>query len=517
MPLCDIPANAARIWPDNPALIFRDEPISFARLDDAVTALAAGFTAAGLRPGERIALLLPNSPPFVIGYYAASRAGLQVVPCNPMFRAAELAYIWRDASVRAVVTIPQLAAAAQEARQEAGTVQHLVVAGESSEADGEGAATLDAVMASGMQGLSDGSVVLPSAPDDGDCAVIMYTSGTTGHPKGAMLSHRNLLANVRQVQDALEFDHRDRFVTVLPLFHSFSGTVCMNTALSAGCASILHETFVPSRVLASIERHKVSIYAGVPAMHYALLQQHTAETVDLSSLRLIASGGAPLPEPVLLALEERFGVPVLEGDGPTECSPVTSVNRLEGPRKIGSVGLPLTGVEIQIWNHADEALPVGDTGEIVVRGENVMLGYLNQPEATAEAMRGGWYHTGDVGRLDEDGFLFIVDRLKDMIITAGLNVYPREVEEVLLKHPAVADVAVIGLPDAARGEQVTAVVILKPDRSASQDELVAHCAKQLARYKTPRKVLFRETLPRTGTGKVLKRMLRKELELGYEA
>ncbi|MDE2126289.1 MAG: long-chain fatty acid--CoA ligase [Armatimonadetes bacterium] len=517
MPLCNIPADAARRWPDNPALIFRDEPISFAQLDGAITALAAGFVGIGLRPGDRIALLLPNSPAFVIAYYAASRAALQVVPCNPMFRPPELAYIWRDASVRTVITVSPLTPLAREAAQDAGALIQLVVAGDSAGIVGDDVRSFDSVLALGSAGLKNGSIALPEPPDDGECAVIMYTSGTTGHPKGAMLSHRNLQANVAQVQDALEFDHRDRFITVLPLFHSFSGTVCMNTALSAGCASVLHESFAPANVLASMERHKVSIYAGVPSMHFALLQQHAAGKADLGSLRLIASGGSPLPADLLHDLEERFGVPVLEGDGPTECSPVTSVNRLEGPRKIGSVGPPLRGVEIQIWDDADQAMPTGELGEIVVRGDNVMLGYLNQPEATAEAMRGGWYHTGDVGRLDEEGFLFIVDRIKDMIITGGLNVYPREVEEVLLQHPAVQDAAVIGMPDALRGEAVTAVIVLKPDCTAAADALRSHCEQRLAKYKTPRKFLIRETLPRTATGKVLKRMLRKELELGYEA
>lgn len=249
-------------------------------------------------------------------------------------------------------------------------------------------------------------------------------------------------------------------------------------------------------------------------MFNALLMSSEGHTYNLASLRLFVSGGAPLPAPTLNALETRFGIPVLEGDGPTECSPVTSVNPLDGPRKVGSVGPAVPGVEIAIFDDDDRAMPIESVGEIVVRGDNVMLGYLNQPEATEEAMRSGWYHTGDLGRMDADGYVFIMDRKKDMIITGGLNVYPREVEDVLLTHIAVADVAVIGLPDALRGEEVVAVVVKRTTESdVSERDLSAYCRDKLANYKMPRRVLFRDTLPRGGTGKVVKRLLKKELEM----
>jgi long-chain acyl-CoA synthetase len=278
----------------------------------------------------------------------------------------------------------------------------------------------------------------------------------------------------------------------------------------------VRERFGGAKAVETILKHGVTILPGIPTMFYALLQVLAQSDVQFPALRIIVSGGAPLPVAILQALETRLGVPVLEGDGPTECSPVTSVNPMEGLRKVGSVGLPLPGVEVAIFDDDDNALPTDEIGEIVVRGDNVMLGYLNQPEATAEAMRSGWYHTGDMGKIDSDGYVYIMDRKKDMIITTGFNVYPREVEEVLFTHPAVAIAAVIGFPDAARGEEVVAVVTRKPNAEVTERELVIHCREHLARYKAPRRVIFRDTLPLGGSGKVLKRLLKKELDMENE-
>lgn len=522
MRLHDIIAEGARDYPQNVALIFRDQPTTYAELAVAVQRLAAGFVALGIHPGDKIALLLPNCTPFVYAYYAAAQVGAVAVPANPLLKSAELEYIWRDCGAKLVVTAPPLLPGVQAVQQHLPELRHVVSISpreempDSALADAiPGFTTLQTVLAQGAQTLASGEKTSALVPerDENECAVIIYTSGTTGHPKGAMLSHRNLTRNIEQVQAALQFDAGDRFLTVLPLFHSFAGTVCQNVALAVGSASVLHENFHPGRALEAIEKHRITIFAGVPAMFQALLAFPAERDYDLSSLRLIVSGGAPAPAAMLEALETRFGIPVLEGDGPTECSPVTAVNRLEGPRKVGSIGLPLPGVEMAIFDDDDNRLPPETIGEIVVRGDNVMLGYWNQPEATAEAMRNGWYHTGDLGKVDADGFFTIVDRKKDMIITAGLNVYPREIEEVLLTHSAVADAAVIGLPDALRGEEVVAVVMQKPGTAVTERELVSFCRERLANFKVPRRVLFRETLPRSGTGKTLKRLLKKELEL----
>ncbi len=516
MLLRDIIAQGRSAYPQNIALIFRDQATTYAELAVVVERLAAGLHALGLQKGDRIALLLPNCTPFVYGYYAAAQIGVVPVPANPLLKPAELEYIWRDADVRLVLTAPPLLPGVQAARQNLPNLRHVVSISAPEEVTDPipGLTTLPELIAQGAQALAAPNASAPAPPlNENDCAVIIYTSGTTGHPKGAMLSHKNLTRNVAQVRAVLHFTPQDRFLTVLPLFHSFAGTVCMHTALAGGSASILLENFAPGRMLETIEKHGATIFAGIPTLFQVLLSFLPERPYDLSSLRLFVSGGAPLAPATLEALEQRFGIPVLEGDGPTECSPVTCVNPLEGPRKVGSVGPALPGVEIAIFDDNDQPLPTDAIGEIVVRGDNVMLGYLNQPEATAEAMRGGWYHTGDMGRLDADGYLYIVDRKKDMIITSGMNVYPREIEEVLLTHPAVANVAVIGLPDALRGEEVVAVLVPKPDATPTERELTSFCRQRLANFKVPRRVLLREMLPLGGTGKVVKRLLKKELEM----
>lgn len=523
MLLREIVTQGARLYASRTAVIFRDQSTTYGEMEVAVQRLAAGLAALGIEKGDRIGLLLPNCTPFLYGYYAAAQLGAVVVPANPLLKPAELAYIWNDAHIRLVITAAPLLPGVQAARESLPDLRHIINITPREElpdpalADAiPGFATLPEVMLLGAQRIAQGQAAPEPPLDENECAVIIYTSGTTGHPKGAMLSHRNLTRNVEQVQAALHFTPDDRFLTIIPLFHSFAGTVCLNTALAGGCATILHENFQPARALEAIEKHRVTIFPAVPAIFHAILHFPAEREYDTSSLRLLVSGGAPLPAATLAALETRFAVPVIEGDGPTECSPVTSVNPLEGPRKVGSVGPAVPGVEIAIFDDNDTPLPTGDIGEIVVRGDNVMLGYLNQPEATAEAMRSGWYHTGDLGYLDADGYCFIVDRKKDMIITAGLNVYPREVEEVLFTHPAVADAAVVGQPDALKGEEVLAAVVRKPGAEVTERELIAYCRSRLANFKVPRHVLFRETLPRGGTGKVVKRLLKKELEMEAE-
>lgn len=519
-----VSAGAARD-PEAIALIFRDQTTTYSELQAMVERVGIGLKALGVRSGDRIGLLLPNCPPFVWAYYAASRIGAVVVPVNPLLKPAELEYIWQDAQIKVVITVGQLLPAVHAARPGLTNLQHVVSVTPRAEltdpALGEGVIFIAEALAS-LTGqtpppLSPSSELEVSEVSEDTCAVIIYTSGTTGHPKGAMLSHRNLTRNVEQIQTVLQFLPNDRFLTVLPLFHAFAATVCMNTCLRTGCTSILLENFAPARTLEAVEKHRATIFPAVPAIFNAILAHQSERRLDLSSLRVFVSGGAPLPEVTLRTLESRFPVPVLEGDGPTECSPVTSVNPLDGPRKVGSVGPALPGVEVAIFDDQNNALATDEIGEIVVRGDNVMLGYLNQPEATAEAMSGGWYHTGDIGKIDADGYIFILDRKKDMIITAGFNVYPREVEDVLLTHSGVADVAVIGQPDAVRGEDVLAVVVRPPVAEGvepvTERELLRLCRERLANYKVPRKILFRDQLPRGGTGKVVKRLLRKELDL----
>jgi long-chain acyl-CoA synthetase len=505
--LYDIMRRGANEYPQRPAIHFRDTTFTYGDLANEVNRLANALRREGIGPADRVGLLLPNCPTFTIAYYAITALGAVCVPANPLLKPAELTHMWGDSDVKLVFTIPALLPHVRQVRQSVPSLQVIVNISEQEDASADAIPYVE-LLRHGTEEPLNTHHIQPSDP-----AVCIYTSGTTGRPKGALLSHHNLTVNCRQIVEVLHIDSRDNFLCVLPLFHSFAGTVCQNTALFCGAQMTLLEQFQPARVLEAIHRYRVTIFAGVPAMYQALLQFSTDPPPDFSRVRLCVSGGAPMPVALMKAFEERFKTIIIEGDGPTECSPVTCVNPPEGVRKPGSVGLPIPGVEMKIFDENDRELPIGEVGEIVVRGENVMLGYHNLPEETAEAMRNGWYHTGDLGKMDEDGYFYIVDRKKDMVIVGGLNVYPREVEEVLFTHPAVADAAVIGLPDPLRGEEVVAIIVLKPGQQATERELIQHCRLHLANYKVPRRVLFREALPRSGTGKVLKRLLRKELEL----
>jgi long-chain acyl-CoA synthetase len=341
--------------------------------------------------------------------------------------------------------------------------------------------------------------------------VILYTSGTTGKPKGAELTHANLFLNCAFVVPRLlpRIDP-DRFVAIasLPLFHSFGQTCIQNATIAHGGTFTLLPRFGPTEAFEILERDRVTVFAGVPTMYFALLHHAQERPYDLSALSLCMAGGAPMPLEVMNAFEKRFGVPILEGFGLSETSPVASFNRVDKPRKAGSIGYPVWGVELGIVDDQDRLLPDGERGEIVIRGHNVMKGYWKRPEATAETLRGGWFHSGDIGYRDEDGCYWIVDRKKDMILRGGFNVYPREVEEVLYAHEAVAEAAVLGVPHDRHGEEVKAVVALKAGRSASAEELIGWCRERLAAYKYPRLVEFVDALPKGPTGKILKRELR---------
>ncbi len=484
---------------DRPALLFHDMSLTYSQFQAAVLGFAGGLQQQGFTVGDRLALLMPNMPQFPIAYYGCAAAGVIAVPANPLLRPDELGYIWNDAAVKGVVTFPEAIEPILSARKAVPSLQMIVSTG----GEQPGVLSFDALTRSATP-------TLPSFDPATHPAVFLYTSGTTGRPKGCMLSHHNLVSNSKQSESAFAINNQDVMLAVLPLFHAFAATACMHLVLRAGAAMSILEKFTPGGVMETIEHHRVTILPAVPSMFTALLYMADRYQNDLSSLRVCISGGAPMPVAVMQAFETRFGVPVLEGDGPTECSPVTSVNPLYGVRKPGSIGPALPGVEMRIVDDQDNELPLGEVGEIVVRGDNVMLGYHNQPEATAEAMRGGWYHTGDMGHEDEDGYFYIVDRKKDMLLVGGLNVYPREVEEVLLHHPAIMECAVIGEYDALRGEVPVAYVVLKPETEATSRDIIRHCREQLAAYKVPRRVEFRETLPKSAAGKILKRMLRKE-------
>ncbi|MGC9318787.1 MAG: long-chain-fatty-acid--CoA ligase [Armatimonadota bacterium] len=484
--------------PDRPALVTGEVQMTWGELSAAVDAAAAGLQRLGVEPGDRVGLVLPNCPQFVITYLACVRMGAMAVPLNPVLAPEEAAYIVADAGAKAVVAVQQTAPLAQAAASGAGGVEHLIVSGDDIPT---GALDFRALLAGGPGELPE--------PRGGDeVAALMYTSGTTGRPKGAQLSHRNLLFDARASVAAVRMFEDDVFLSVLPLFHSFGATVCMVIPMLMGATSVLVPRFEPLPVLEAVQRSRATIFPGVPSMFAVLAGLKTDREFDAGSLRLCISGGAALPRELTPAFEQRYRTTLLEGYGPTEASPVVSVNRSEETRKIGTVGPPLPGVEVEVRDE-DQLLPVGEIGEICVRGDNVMTGYWRDPEKTARAIRDGWLYTGDVGALDEDGYITIVDRKTDMIIVSGLNVYPREVEDVIRRLPQVRDCAVVGARSELRGEIVTAWVELHDGQAVANGDVIEHCSEHLARYKIPRQIHFVDGLPRSATGKVLKRELRE--------
>jgi len=493
--------ESARRGPGKPAVILGETRISYAQLDALSDRVAAHLTAAGLAPGDRVGLQLPNIPQFVIAYFGILKAGGVVVPMNPLLKAPEIEFQLRDSGARALVTFGAFLDEAAKAAESA-EVGSLYVVTDSGEP--RAGLAFDALLAGDPPGPQL-AAVSPASP-----AVIIYTSGTTGTPKGAVLSHFTLYMNADISGRLFEFDERDVVIVALPLFHIFGLSSIMNICVRLGGTMSLVPRFDASAVLEQIQRDRVTIFEGVPTMFVALLQAPGLERYDLSSLRVAVSGGAPIPGEVIDSFERRFGVTILEGYGLSETSSTTTFNISAAERKVYSVGKPIWSVSVQIWDERGRPLPPGPehVGEIVVRGPNVMTGYHNNPEATAQAFAGGWFHTGDLGYFDEDGFLFIVDRIKDLIIRGGYNVYPREVEEVIYAHPAVAEAAVIGVPDPRLGEEVHAIVAVKAGRSLTEPELIEFVKQRMAAYKYPRTIEFRDSLPKGATGKILKKDLR---------
>jgi long-chain acyl-CoA synthetase len=502
--LSSVLEHRARLTPDRVAITCGAQQLTFAELDAKATQVAAGLHAAGIRSGDHVALSSPNIPWFPIAYFGILKAGAAVVPLNVLLKPREIAYHLKDSQAKAVLAFEGTAdlpigAMCREAAAQAGTPRVFVFP-----------ADAEAIM-------RDPSGFHPPRREPHDTAVILYTSGTTGHPKGAELTHGNMVSNAVTCHDMFKPAFKagtDQDVTLitLPLFHSTAQTAQMNAGLYGGFRLVLLPRFDPAAVLDAFARERVGLWVGVPTMYWALLDHVRASGAGVSgaaaSLRLCASGGAPMPVELLRAFEQTFDVRILEGYGLSETAPVVSFNQLHRPSKPGTVGLPIFGVDVRCVDEHDQPLPPGERGEVIVRGPNVMKGYYDRPEATAEAMRGGWFRTGDIGQFDADGYLAIVDRRKDMILRGGFNVYPREIEEVLLTHPAVAQSAVIGVPDARLGEDIKAVIVRRPGASVTDQELIAWSREQMAAFKYPRIVEFRDALPMTATGKVLKRELR---------
>ncbi len=469
------------------AIKLDDVDVSYAALDAATARVAGVLRKHGIGPGDRVAAMIPNVPYFPICYFGILRAGGVVVPMNVLNKRREVTFYLRDSGAKLLFAWSGFMSEAWPGADVADTECVGIAVGEFEQL---------------LAGAPPVTEVVDRDPSD--TAVILYTSGTTGTPKGAELTHANLLGNCWASVRLLETPNRI-VLGALPLFHSFGQTCGLNATIAAGGTLSLIPRFDPEKALEIIERDRVTVFEGVPTMYNAMLHVPDRERYDTSTLQLCASGGAALPVELLRGFEAAFKCKILEGYGLSETSPVASFNHPDRERKPGSIGTPIEGVEMMLVDDADNEVPVGGVGEIVIRGPNVMKGYWGRQDATTEVIRDGWFHSGDMARKDEDGYYFIVDRKKDMIIRGGFNVYPREIEEVLYEHPDVLEAAVIGVHDDDYGEEVAAAVVLKPGATATPDELREYVKSQVAAYKYPRRIWLVDELPKGPTGKILKR------------
>jgi long-chain acyl-CoA synthetase len=491
------------------AYIFQGEEKTYQELEGAVTKFASSLKQLGYGKGDHLALVVGNTPHYVIALYGALRIGATVIPINPLYTPDELSYIISDGDVKGIITLDVLLEKFEKLDNKLPKVEHYIV-GETTSEFTHHKSPLTPKMKSFAQLVQEGNLQLerPVLNDD-DAAVILYTSGTTGKPKGAVLTHKNLFSNAKDVADYLKIGPDDRVLAALPMFHVFCLTVALNAPLMNGGTILIMPKFSPVDVFEVTKKYELTIFAGVPTMYNYLLQHPAGTKEYFDSIRLCISGGAAMPVALLDNFEKKFQVVISEGYGLSEASPVTCFNPLDRPRKAGSIGQSIINVENKVADEFGEEVPVGEVGELIVRGPNVMKGYYKQPEETAATLKDGWLHTGDMAKMDEEGYFYIVDRKKDMILVGGYNVYPREVEEVLYSYPAVAEVAVIGVPDPNTGEAVAAFVVIKENEAASEDGLLTYCRERLAKYKVPQKIEFLEELPKNTTGKILRRSLKE--------
>jgi len=479
-------AHTAAIHPDRPAVKLDDHVLSYTELLAVSARMATMLRDLGVAPGDRVALQLPNVPAFPVACYGALLAGAVVVPMNPLLKAREVEYYLTDSGAKVVIVGDQMTEAAQQAGASVGA--EVLVVGPL-----------------GPSELPDERAELVER-DGWDTAVILYTSGTTGKPKGAELTHFNLASNARTAAETLtEIGPRDVVMGCLPLFHVFGMTCGLNASVLTGACLTLLPRFDGQRALTMIGRDGVTVFEGVPTMYSAMLHAPGRGEADMSTLRTCVSGGAAMPVEVLRAFEREFDCIILEGYGLSETSPVASFNHPHAPRKPGTIGTPVRGMQMRLVDPAGQDVPPGEVGEIAIRGEGLMKGYWNRPVATDDAIPDGWFRTGDLATWDSDGYYTIVDRKKEVIIRGGFNVYPREIEEVLYEHPAVAEAAVVGIKHRELGEEVGAAVALKPGTSAAPSELRDYVKARVAAYKYPRQVWLVEALPKGPTGKILRR------------
>jgi long-chain acyl-CoA synthetase len=508
--LIEILQETTTKYPTNHALSFFGRKISYQQL----LGLSQGFSSAlqqnQVKKGDRVALMLPNCPQYVISYYGTLGAGAIVTQVNPMSVERELEYILNDSGAETIVVMDAFYPRVKSVQQRTSLKNIIVVSLQPSGQDFTSDYSFEQFLATG-----NGQVTPVKIEMEHDIAVLQYTGGTTGRSKGAMLTHRNIVANVLQSYEFFKHEFelgKERCLTVIPLFHVFGMTACMNLTIFTGGESIMLPRFDLEEVLNTIKHEQPTTFPGVPTMYVAITNHPRAEEYGLNSIKTCNSGSAPMPVELLREFERKTGAKILEGYGLSEASPTTHCNPPFADRKPGSVGIGMPSTEYKIVDVASglEEVPVGELGEVIINGPQTMKGYWNMPEETANTLRDGWLYTGDLARVDEDGYLYIVDRKKDLIIASGFNIYPRDIEEVLYEHPAIQEAVVIGVPDAYRGEDVKAFVVLKAGQSLTEEEVIHYCKQNMASYKVPRSVEFREQLPKTQVGKILRRALREE-------
>lgn len=496
-------ASAER-FPNKTAVILDDWKLSYVELVATVKKMANVLRERGVKKGDKVAIMLPNTPHFPIAYYGILNAGATVVPLNCMMKSLEIQYQLEDSDAFVFIAWHGFEEEARKAFLQTETCRHLIIVGgapSSSPPVGEALAPI-------LDAAPSHFDMVQTMPED--TAVILYTSGTTGTPKGAELTHFNIFFNAFFAKDYIvKVQPDDIGLVVLPLFHSFGQTCVMNVGLMAGATLTMLPVFDTVKALQVIQRDRVTFLAAVPTMFFWMLDTGGAAQFDISSLKMAVSGGSALPVDVLTRFRERYGLQILEGYGLTETSPVASFNMPDRPAKPGSIGTPIWGCEMRVMREDGTFAGIDDVGEIVLRGHNLMKGYYKRPGATESVIIDGWFHTGDLGKMDEDGYFFIVDRKKDLIIRGGMNIYPREIEEAIYGHPDVVEVCVIGVPDEARGEEVKAYISLTKSAATTVDDLRRYCEERMARYKVPRYFEILPSLPKGPTGKLLKRKLRE--------
>jgi len=527
--LGNVLAQTASKYPAHTALLFFGRKITYAELDGLVNRFANALTGLGVKKGDRIALMLPNIPQMVIAYYGTLRLGAIAVATNPLYLEHELEVQLKDSGAEILVAVDMFYPVISRALPKT-SVKKLILCGIKDYLPFplnllypiKAKIEKQWVNVKRVQPIYDFLSLLSKAPatpistviTPDDTAILQYTGGTTGTPKGAILTHRNLVANAVHNRVWLKGgkEGEERILAVIPFFHVYGMTTAMNLGMLLGAELILLPKFHTKEVLEFINKYRPTIFPGIQAMYLAIGNFPNIHKYDLTSIKAAISGAGPLMREVQERFEQLTKARIVEGYGLSEASPVTHCNPVFGRRKLGSIGLPFPDMDAMIVDieTGEKEMPVGDTGELVVKGPQVMKGYWNKPDESAYALRGGWLHTGDIAKMDEEGYFFIVDRIKDMIKTVGENVYPREVEEVLFTHPKVKDVVVVGLPDGFKGEKIKAYIILKEGVTAESTEIIQYCREQLSKFKVPKEIEFRDQLPKTLVGKVLRRVLRDE-------